>query len=705
MADQQVFFKQGSVTTGDSDERGATGAINPVRDGESVKAATLDRPEENLRKRTEVLRVEAEKTQYLLDSNMKWIIAGGDAGGIGATGVDVPRIVDWVPDGATGTFTISAPIVVQPLNTVLEDAQEIKSYLFTAGGVNTGGIEIYPVAGLTGSGIPDERAYNGANLINVVWLAPAGMTGGVPATAVLSGDPPHILTLSICSDASNQVVDLDNALIGISGTMRAAGIDYTVTGINTTYVDIATLTAVGDEDYRLTKTAEREMHRLLPAHFATFFSSNSMADGDTLALYFADYTQTGISPDGRRQQIVSNSNVDRSDADLFLTSEFPERFPLSIPLCKRIGDTLLWLDGTVVTEDASATGVGGQYFGENGFTKDRAIDGWLGGTYTPSSGLLEFLCQVSIANPVAGLALSVLGGPGQQGIYTTGGSQTGLAGGAGLEAHGGDGDSTGGGSVPGNGINAYGGGSPVGHTGGVGVYAQGASGAAGVYGVGGTGGVGIWAESDTTSPARAAFHIEPQNATPTTKAEGDIWFDSVKHLYRGYDGATGTFAFIPGEGTGQVMRIPAAAAHPYTYTGLGVTGAVPWRFAGNVYQSVGASAGIAASINGLIPNKSTITNVTARVLPGVNVARADNMSLTLYKYLTSGGALTVTGATGYTNGTGVEQTITPVGAIAEVVDFATTNYFLEIGAGASGAGIAGGNGCEEFYYAEITYSL
>jgi hypothetical protein len=51
--------------------------------------------------------------------------------------------------------------------------------------------------------------------------------------------------------------------------------------------------------------------------------------------------------------------------------------------------------------------------------------------------------------------------------------------------------------------------------------------ASGVYGKS-TNGYGVWAESDSTSPARAALHIEPQDASPTTVIEGDVWFDSAE---------------------------------------------------------------------------------------------------------------------------------------------------------------------------------
>lgn len=58
----------------------------------------------------------------------------------------------------------------------------------------------------------------------------------------------------------------------------------------------------------------------------------------------------------------------------------------------------------------------------------------------------------------------------------------------------------------------------------------------GVYGIS-TNGYGMWAESDTTAPARAALHIDPQDTDPTAQSDGDIWYHSGEdHLKGRIDG-------------------------------------------------------------------------------------------------------------------------------------------------------------------------
>lgn len=372
MADQQIFFEQGSITTGDSDERTDATAIKPILDGEAATAATFDRPEENLRLRTEVLRVEAEKTQYLLDSNMKWTIWEGDASGAGGTGTSTIPMVTW--DSATGIFTVDNPIVIQPLNTPAADTQEALVYPFTDG-VNDVYVNFTPIA--------HKRAFNGANLMRIKWEEASGTgvdaaTWTVPnqANAEVSGSPEHILTLTIRNDINTSGTDVDNALTAISADLTTMGISYTVTDTPAVHLNYAQII---DVDYYMHGTFEREMHRIVPGVFSTFFGTpaNTLNDGDTLALQFEYFIDDDATLTGRRQRVVSNwiiaNPIDHTASDLFITSDYPERIPLAIPLCKRIGDCLLWLDGTIITE--TSTSVSGQYFGESGSTIDRmAVD-------------------------------------------------------------------------------------------------------------------------------------------------------------------------------------------------------------------------------------------------------------------------------------------------------------------------------------------
>ena len=134
MAKQEVVYK----TVGDTGERDDLDAIAPITSGERVGQVVLRRPDENLRVRTEVDRTELEAQKYLQDSDMRWVITGGDAAGVEA-GSGIPYVT-WDP--VTGTFTISDQIVVQPLTTPDTDVQQTESYSFTDLIPITGNVDI-----------------------------------------------------------------------------------------------------------------------------------------------------------------------------------------------------------------------------------------------------------------------------------------------------------------------------------------------------------------------------------------------------------------------------------------------------------------------------------------------------------------------------------------------------------------------------------
>lgn len=121
------------------------------------------------------------------------------------------------------------------------------------------------------------------------------------------------------------------------------------------------------------------------------------------------------------------------------------------------------------------------------------------------------------------------GGSGVQGIASAG-----VAGISGVRGLGNVGAATGvagtGGPTAGDGVRGTGG------TDGAGVRGTGTGIGAGVIGVGGATGYGVQAQADTTSPARAAMRIVPQDTAPTIALKGDVYFDDVLNKLRIYSG-------------------------------------------------------------------------------------------------------------------------------------------------------------------------
>lgn len=378
MSRQNIDFEQGSALTGDSGERGNDAligvvSIKPYSDGEPATAAVLDRTHENVRQRTEVLRNQAEGQKYLADSDMRWIITRGLADGSGAGGV--PTITAWDP--VSGSFTTSDAIVVQPLNTPDTDLKETVTYSF-------------PTAAPTDYIYISSLLYDFelANTLRIIWESadPGDIIGGVPGRCdfALSGAGNHILTITYADDGTCTVTNLDTLLTSPASliTLNSAGFDCSTTiTVPLTPVLIADFTPIGSNpaDYTMEGTFDRELHYIPAASFVDFFAvPNSLTDGDTLAIAFADL-HVDLTFTGRRDRVPGKANTTVSASDLFITSDNPENIPGCIPLCKRIGDDLLWLDGTFCYYSTSTHSPYPLRFGEHGYTVDRIVNGAISG--------------------------------------------------------------------------------------------------------------------------------------------------------------------------------------------------------------------------------------------------------------------------------------------------------------------------------------
>lgn len=380
MADSHIRFKHGDELTGDSDERGVdTGAdggavsIKPITDGERAYQAVFRRASENLRQRTEILRVFGEDQKFLQDQ-LRWIIAAGYADGTSPEPLPRPSVTSWLPSGVfpgKGLFTLSYPIVIQPINTPAADKVAAKTYSFTLGTIGTVTFTVLAANGW--------RAYSGANLIKIVWeqATAAELAGAlVPdyCDMEISGDPDHILTITVRDDAATSINNLTTAAGLLSPTLASMGLVMATGGVTSTLIDYDT---IAEPDYTLCSTFEREVHYLPVATFTGYFAGGGyLSDGDTLAISWPYLTKPdpfATPRDGRRQSIPSNPYPPGTTvvaAQLFNTTLRPDLIPLSIPLCKRIGDDLFWIDGTFVKGDQTTYPV---YFGEHGNTIDRIV--------------------------------------------------------------------------------------------------------------------------------------------------------------------------------------------------------------------------------------------------------------------------------------------------------------------------------------------
>jgi hypothetical protein len=325
----------------DTGEKDAT-SIDPVVPGETVTSAVLKRPSEVLRTRTEILRDLVENGLYRADADMKWAITG--------VATQMPAVTEW--SMITDTFTTDRTIRVQPLNGPLADVAETQTYTIGTG------CEVLITT------IRYDWSEPSANETVVVWQV-AALGLGEYCTVAVSGLPtPHIITITIDTVQGANWGHVKTALTANEALMLTAGVYRTISGAGAD-VELVTLPAElpSEEDpgvsqtYNFRSTYTREYHDVQHTVFETFFRTNSLQNGNTLAIKFTDLT-------ARRS---NNGNV--TAGDLFLTSSATYDIPLAIPLVKRVGNDLYWLDGTVIT-GPSTTPV---YFGEHQTTVTRIL--------------------------------------------------------------------------------------------------------------------------------------------------------------------------------------------------------------------------------------------------------------------------------------------------------------------------------------------
>lgn len=354
MSTQLIDFESGSVTTGDSGERLEEESIKPYVAGERVQAAVFDRPLENLRARTEELRKKVEDLLYRADAD-KWIITGGNSVGA-VTGPTSPfPTVTWTA-GATNKFTISEAIVVQPLMAPIQDL--FASKLYTFGGVET--FNIFPKNNSKEYDVYFD--YQHANSARIIWET-ATLSLGVTCVVTIEGEPDHILRIKIRDDSSTTAANVITELNTVLGGLMSPPFDYTSGGPGTTILDLADI--AGDEDVTLEGTYSRELHHIPTTAISNFFLATTLADdGDGIGIWFEELVDSDLATFGGRRQATTSTpssgggappNTSITVDKLFKFSTEPEKISGAIPLCRRIGTSLVFVDGTVVAAGQTAT--------------------------------------------------------------------------------------------------------------------------------------------------------------------------------------------------------------------------------------------------------------------------------------------------------------------------------------------------------------
>lgn len=342
MANQNVDFTQVGATA-DTGEKEAA-AIRPVLDGEPGIQATFQRPSENLRTRTEIVRDELEAQKYLADADRALLAYGG--GTLLWNGV--------VAGGGDGKFSITQDLVIRPF---LSPATCTKAKAIIRG------VSFETV--LAGPVVP--RSYSGANKIHVRL---EGSNGAVLGVAI-SGVPADNIIITVNTHPSSgttkqDLVDYLNLNVAPGPTAYramglAAALDTGAVGtdkVNNTGTWL--YTGPTPDEKLFAGGADAEKHVITATGLATFFADplNVLAEGDVLAIWY-DELVNGAG--GGRRESMSDlpENSANVDSNLFLLRRFPERMPLALPVSAVLNDQIRMIDGSILLKGTAVTLTGG----------------------------------------------------------------------------------------------------------------------------------------------------------------------------------------------------------------------------------------------------------------------------------------------------------------------------------------------------------
>lgn len=362
--DENVSFKRGS----DTGEANAA-SIQPIANSEVVFADTDNRPLDNLRARTEILRREVEGLKYQADYD-RTLLLRSDA-----------------------TFTLTEPASGKYVLTMTGDDLYVYPAL-TPGRVSGGRVKggrVYvgatPYSGtllvndltLTASGqYTGQRGYYdaddfattysltlGANRIVVDLIADGTLSTGV-VTFVVSQLPKTKIVIRYGTNGGATSLTALITAINIDTTSQGSyGVAHFLRA-STVAASPGSVSATGFTGGVVQGAYDAEAHKVTPAQMNLFFTStedavfvNRLEEGEGLAIaYPKGLVETGVpTPKGGRRQSLWDLPTDRTNGqmsnitpvsghNLFSTGREPEKIPGSIALGKIINGAFVFADGT-----------------------------------------------------------------------------------------------------------------------------------------------------------------------------------------------------------------------------------------------------------------------------------------------------------------------------------------------------------------------
>lgn len=353
--DEEVDYEGG----GDSGEDEAE-SIQPVQNSEFAVEGTFQRPSENLRNRTEVIRNILSDLIYKSDYARDTILR--------CTGLFTLTKVMTSPDRYS--LVPSDPLFMLPaLSPGLYSGGRSKgARLFVAGvpyaGTAPDELQIVASSQYTGQrGYADGDTLDDASTLSVgangitIELDPQAIPGGtLSISATVTGTPQRHIKITFGTATPTTAAEIVAWINTDSSSQGTWGLRHliratTTTGSGTFSTALARTKLQGGYD--------SEMYEVTAAQFTDFFLSslNLLQEGETLAIGFpAGAVEIAGSSGGRRQSLVdlptdriggNVANITPAVGNkLFNTGREPEKIPYAVPIGKLFAGEFIFIDGT-----------------------------------------------------------------------------------------------------------------------------------------------------------------------------------------------------------------------------------------------------------------------------------------------------------------------------------------------------------------------
>lgn len=296
-------------------------SIQPIENGEFINGGSggvANRPSENLRARSELLRAVLNDLLYLVQADRSMVLGG--------TGR-----VTW--PGSTTAAASGIPVLDNPIYLIPA---------LTPGSAQTPPIP--PVASVFGTisllksdnspGLvvtSRRRTYDRGDEINIT------VVSATPLGAVVTGDRTIVLTAPAGTSLSQAITTLNGLTADASPTQL-------VTAALAGGASNSDLLKTPQAKQYMAGNIDGEGHAITPANLASFFSSNptsALAEGDSLCIRYAMMVEAG-GTGGRRQSTPENSNTAIPAGAFFNSRLNPEKLVNAIPLAKVISGRLVF---------------------------------------------------------------------------------------------------------------------------------------------------------------------------------------------------------------------------------------------------------------------------------------------------------------------------------------------------------------------------